>query len=758
MDNLKSILSSFKLKNELNSKVWEKSKKEGYTLNPKVRTNLLEISYDFIESLKVDVVISDIIMTGSLANYNWSNYSDIDLHIIADFGQFSKNARPLYEELFRLKKTVYGAKHDIKIFGYDVELYVEDESIARDVKSAGRYSILHNEWVVKPPKESFKIRETDIKEKAKKWMKIIDGVEETIQDEDIESAKKLLKKYTDKIRKYRECGLEKGGEYSDENLVFKILRRNGYLDRLKDMKNKLIDKKLSINEAVTTIGGEFKVDLENGPTNHGKRAFGNWQSDNAWDVFAPAGTVVNSYTNGSISKVNDTGKKSGKVFGTQVTVKGENGYPDIFYTHITNVKLSVGDKVKVGDYIGEITQWCTDESCSKKMEGTHVHIGLPKGNHLKDLINDKVFKGGDGQEQNYEKHEDIESFVDDLFETNPELEDKNFDDVVEQINGSKFLKNFISIINSTETLKNLKSPKSRIPYNKDIETIQIALQFLGFSLPKWGVDGLFGNETETAVKSFEKEYDLSENGELTQEDLKVLFSALLLKDFTDENLNKIQKYSDVVVNGKVDFSKGGFNGEQLNNINLIIKELNDKGITNPYTQAGILSVIAKESNFKAYKEFGYSGTSNARIRSIFGNRASRYSESELTKLKQSDEAFFEAMYGVNSGMRLGNTMPGDGWKYVGRGMNGITGRANYRKYGELIGVDLESNPEKLEDPEIAAKAAVAFFTKNKPAESIPNFDNKEDAVNYFADINAGGSSSFSRNAAQKSSSSFDVIA
>jgi len=758
MDNLKSILSSFKLKNELNSKVWEKSKKEGYTLNPKVRTNLLEISYDFIESLKVDVVISDIIMTGSLANYNWSNYSDIDLHIIADFGQFSKNVRSLYEELFRLKKTVYGAKHDIKIFGYDVELYVEDESIARDVKGAGRYSILHNEWTVKPPKESFKIREKDIKEKAKKWMKIIDGVEETIQDEDIESAKKLLKKYTEKIRKYRECGLEKGGEYSDENLVFKILRRNGYLDRLKDMKNKLIDKKLSIKESITTIGDEFKVDLENGPANHGKRAFGNWQSDNAWDVFAPAGTVVNSYTDGVVSKVYDNGKRSGKVFGTQINVKGENGYPDIFYTHLTNVKLSSGDKVNVGDYIGEIIQWCVDENCSKKMDGTHVHIGLPRGNHLKDLINDKVFKGGDGKNMKYEKHDSFLSSLFSLFGLSGKSKDKNFEKIVDDVGDSKFLKSIIDIIDSDKILKNIKTPKSKIPYDKDVEIIQTALQFLGFSLPKWGVDGLFGPETQRAVESFEEKNSLKVDGELNSNDLKVLLSNLSEKGFTDEKLSGIQRDSDFVVNGQIDLSKGKFNGEQLKNINLIINELNNKGITNPYTQAGILSVIGKESNFNTYKEIGYSNTSNSRIRNIFGRRVSKYSDSELSRLKQNDEDFFDAMYGMNSGMKLGNTMPGDGWRYVGRGMNGLTGRANYRKYGNMIGVDLESNPEKVEDPEIAAKVAVAFFTKNKPPQSIPNFENKQDAVNYFADINAGGRSSFSREAADKYSTSFGVIA
>lgn len=249
MNNLKSILSSFRLKDDLNSKIWEKTNGKEYSMNPKVRNHLIEIANDFIDSLDVDVVFSDIIMTGSLANYNWSNYSDVDLHIIADFNQFPSSVRPLYDELFHLKKTVYGIKHDIKIYGYDVELYIEDESQSRDVESAGRYSIMYDEWVVTPPKENIDINKDSISDKAKKWMKIIDDVESEVQDEDIETAKKLIKKYTTKIRKFRECGLEKGGEYSEENLVFKILRRNGYLEKLKNMKDSLIDKKFSIKES-----------------------------------------------------------------------------------------------------------------------------------------------------------------------------------------------------------------------------------------------------------------------------------------------------------------------------------------------------------------------------------------------------------------------------------------------------------------------------------------------------------------------------
>ena len=509
MSNLKNILQSFKLKDELNPKIWEKSKNKEYSMRPKVRTHLLEITNDFIDSLNVDIIVSDVIMTGSLANYNWSNYSDVDIHIIADFNQFPENVRPLYDELFHLKKTVYGLKRKITIFGYDVELYVENKSESKDVKSAGRFSLLMDEWVVKPVKESVEINVSNIQEKAKKWMKIIDGVEENIKDEDIDTAKKLIKNYVTKIRKFRECGLEKGGEFSDENLVFKILRRNGYLEKIKEMKDKIIDKKLSLKESTTTLGGVFKTDLENGPKNHGSRSLGNWQSDNAWDIFASPGTVVNSYTEGTVSKIRDTGKNSGKIFGTQVSIKGNNEFPDIFYTHLKNVKLKNGDIVKVGDYIGEISEWVGHEGM------THVHVGLPYGKHLKDLLNnsDEIFTGS--KDSTETSHSD-----------------------------STFLGSLEDISSSGKEFKNLKSPGKSIPYDSDVEKIQTALQILGYSLPKWGVDGLFGPETELAVSKFESDNGITPDGKLTDEDIEKLIEVLESKGFDESDLSRIQKTSD----------------------------------------------------------------------------------------------------------------------------------------------------------------------------------------------------------------------
>jgi len=242
----KDLLKSFKPQKELNPKIWTSSGKN-VKMNPEVREKLLEIANQFIDFVGTDILITDIIMIGSLVNYNWSKYSDIDLHLVLNYNQFPSNAKDLYVEYFDLKKIVFIQKHDIKIFGYDVECFVQDE--AETTFSSGIYSILYDMWVNEPKELSEKNIDINlIKEKSKQWMRIIDGVVDNIGDETPEEIKNIVKKYKEKLKKFRNCGLEKGGEMSVENLVFKLLRRNGYIGKLYDLPTKLIDKKLSMNQ------------------------------------------------------------------------------------------------------------------------------------------------------------------------------------------------------------------------------------------------------------------------------------------------------------------------------------------------------------------------------------------------------------------------------------------------------------------------------------------------------------------------------
>lgn len=245
MDNT-DIIKSFKSQDELNPKIWEKEG-DSYEMKPEVREKLLETANIFIDFLGVDVVITDIIMIGSLVNYNWSKYSDIDLHIVVNFNQFSDNTQDLYLEFFDLKKVIFNQKHNIKLYGYDVECFVQKED--ETTFSSGIYSILYKTWVNKPNKPSRENIDIELlKEKANQWMRIIDGVVDNIEDEDPEEIKILVKKCKEKLKKFRNCGLEKNGEMSLENLVFKLLRRNGYIEKLYDLPTEIIDKKLSMKQ------------------------------------------------------------------------------------------------------------------------------------------------------------------------------------------------------------------------------------------------------------------------------------------------------------------------------------------------------------------------------------------------------------------------------------------------------------------------------------------------------------------------------
>ena len=244
MDKYYEILSSFGTHDELNDKIWNDAAGDNPKLKPQIRKALLYIAGEFLEYLGEDIFIDDVRFTGSLANYNWSKFSDIDLHLYVDFNQFEKEDVELYKEIFKLKKTVFNTTHDITVKGYEVELYAED--VTEPHISTGVYSVLYDEWVEKPVKENIKIDKEALKKKAQLMMDKIDEVMENADKEDYDKAVKHLESFKEKIKKYRNAGLEKEGEFSYENLVFKVLRRNGYLDKLWDFQDKLMDKKLSI--------------------------------------------------------------------------------------------------------------------------------------------------------------------------------------------------------------------------------------------------------------------------------------------------------------------------------------------------------------------------------------------------------------------------------------------------------------------------------------------------------------------------------
>ena len=218
MKNEKKIINSFYLQDEFNPDLWDNSDDpKKVSLKPQMRERLLKVANLFIDYLDTDLFIQDIIFVGSLVGYNWSEFSDFDIHILIDLDE-SEN-RKMTEELFRLKKTVFNAAHDIRIKGYETELFVQDANEENSI--VGVYSLLNDEWIRKPEKETFEVDKKKLMTKVNQWMDIIDGVLENAEDEDIDDAVKLVKKYREKLRKYRTCGLQK-----KVNFLMKILYLN----------------------------------------------------------------------------------------------------------------------------------------------------------------------------------------------------------------------------------------------------------------------------------------------------------------------------------------------------------------------------------------------------------------------------------------------------------------------------------------------------------------------------------------------------
>ena len=245
----KEIMKSFIPKDSLSLEIFDKTK-NSYILKEEIREKLLENTNAFLDFLGIDFFIYDIHFTGSLANYNWSKYSDLDIHIIIDIDEFDSAKsnsivfHEIIQEFFELKKKAWSSSNDIRVKGFEVEFYVQD--IDSPGISTGVYSILNNDWVVEPKKveSAFDLDDKKIIEKSEEYGKLIDRL-----DKEAEEGKDVIKQVDElksKLKKFRQTGLEVGGEYSYENLTFKLLRRNGYIEKLFDIKTKVRNKKLSL--------------------------------------------------------------------------------------------------------------------------------------------------------------------------------------------------------------------------------------------------------------------------------------------------------------------------------------------------------------------------------------------------------------------------------------------------------------------------------------------------------------------------------
>ena len=126
MSITQKIINSFYLQDELNPDVWDSpDDPKSAKLKKEIRERLLKVAQIFIDYLDTDFFVHDIIFIGSLVGYNWSEFSDFDIHVVYDSKEFEGNVE-LHKELFRLKKTVFNAAHDIRIKGFETELFAQD--------------------------------------------------------------------------------------------------------------------------------------------------------------------------------------------------------------------------------------------------------------------------------------------------------------------------------------------------------------------------------------------------------------------------------------------------------------------------------------------------------------------------------------------------------------------------------------------------------------------------------------------------------
>jgi predicted nucleotidyltransferase len=222
---------------------------EGMTFNEEIRERLLAIAKDFYASLELETPIIDIILVGSIANYNWHKLSDLDVHILIDFSAIDDNEELVSNYLEGLRKE-WNAAHNITIKSYEVEISIQDSNVV--FHSAGVFSLLNNKWEHEPthitvPTETIE-NTRKIANNLARQIDELDTDYETGEADPVETYKRA-KVIWKKVKNLRAEGLATPeSEFSVDNLAFKKLRTDNYLGKIVELKNKAYDAIFTIED------------------------------------------------------------------------------------------------------------------------------------------------------------------------------------------------------------------------------------------------------------------------------------------------------------------------------------------------------------------------------------------------------------------------------------------------------------------------------------------------------------------------------
>jgi hypothetical protein len=222
----------------LNPLLWDKN-----ILKPEVNSRLLKIADVWRDFAKIPKeAVKDILFTGGNANYNYTKFSDIDLHLFLDKKEVADCDKEILDDFLKDKKSLWSLNHDIKIYGIPVEIYAQDVKEATS-SDQGVYSLVNQKWLKKPKKTIVDLEDTFLLNKIKNLKDQIDNFIDS-KSEDIQK----MNAFKEKIKNTRAFAVQKGGEFSLENLAFKELRNLGYIDKLSDYIKKAEDKKLTLEK------------------------------------------------------------------------------------------------------------------------------------------------------------------------------------------------------------------------------------------------------------------------------------------------------------------------------------------------------------------------------------------------------------------------------------------------------------------------------------------------------------------------------